>query len=368
MLLKHAYAARLDLAREGHRDGAGVVGLIGNTIPVELVLACGRVPTLVTADRSRPTPEAAVYMEDIISPETRALFESAATGALEFLDLLVLSRPYAQLYYYLKEVQRLGRGRRFPELHMFDLMQSQREAVRAYNWSRFEALIARLERLGGSEITERRLRDAIALTNTVRGLQRRLIELRFQAALSGVDALIALGAAYFLAPEPYAVGLEQYLSTLASAARLENRPRLLVITSEPLSHTSLHAALEEAGALVIAEDDWWGSRAPGPDVPLAGSAREAIFRKYWLDTPSAGVYPAAAREEWLRESALRPEVAGIVFYLPPSDHQLGWDYPRLKSWLAARDKPALLLREDATTPDGFSAIRSHARRFVEDLA
>ena len=35
-----------------------VVGLIGNSVPVELVLASGRVPTLIPADRSRPTPNA----------------------------------------------------------------------------------------------------------------------------------------------------------------------------------------------------------------------------------------------------------------------------------------------------------------------
>lgn len=366
--LRDAYSGRLAAARQVHGDGARVVGLIGNTIPVELVLASGRVPTLITADRNRATPNATHYMEDIISPETRALFESAATGELEFLDLLVLSRPYSQLYYYLKEVFRLGRGPRFPALHMFDLMHSRREAVRAYNWGRFEALSARLERVSGMEISDSRLRDAIALTNTVRALQRRLLELRWRGALSGVDALTAVGAAYFLAPGAYATAMQQYVDSLEPDAGLQRRPRLLVVTSEPLSHTRVHAALEDAGALVVAEDDWWGSRAPGADVPLAGSAREAIFQKYWLDTASPGVYPAVAREAWLREHALRTDLAGVVFYLPPSDHQLGWDYPRLKSWLDANKKPSALVRVDATTSEGFDAARQQTRSFLEQLA
>jgi benzoyl-CoA reductase/2-hydroxyglutaryl-CoA dehydratase subunit BcrC/BadD/HgdB len=184
---------------------------------------------------------------------------------------------------------------------------------------------------------------------------------------SGVDALMALGAGYFLAPQPYAVALEQYVASLSPDAALQGRPRLLVVTSEPLSHTRLHAALESAGALVVAEDDWWGSRAPGDDVPLAGSAREAVLRKYWLDTASPGVYPDVAREAWLREHALRPDVDGIVFYLPPSDHQLGWDYPRLKTWLSTNGKPSLLMRLDATTPDGFDGASVQAGQFVEEL-
>ena len=56
----------------------------------------------------------------------------------------MLSRPYAQLYYYLKEVYRLGRAPKVPPLAMFDLMQSQREAVRSYNSGRTRALLERI--------------------------------------------------------------------------------------------------------------------------------------------------------------------------------------------------------------------------------
>lgn len=364
-VLRHAYSERLALARAAAARGARVIGLIGNTIPSELILASGAEPVLVTPDPSRPTPHADMFMEAVIPPETKALFESAATGELAFLELLVLSRPYAHLYYYLKEVYRLGHGTRFPPISMFDLMHSRREAVRAYNWGRLEALIARIERVSGQEITDSRLRRAIAVTNTVRALQRRLLDLRWQGALSGVDALTALGAAYFMEPSAYISALEDYLAQLPTEPSAN--ARLLVVTSEPLSHTRLHEALESAGAIVVAEDDWWGSRAPGADIPLAGSAREAIFQKYWLDTASPGVYPSTAREAWLREHALRPDVDGVVFYLPPSDRQLGWDYPRLREWLAEHRKPSFLIREDAAQPDSRDRIREKTRVFVESV-
>jgi benzoyl-CoA reductase/2-hydroxyglutaryl-CoA dehydratase subunit BcrC/BadD/HgdB len=364
-VLRHAYTERLELARGAHVGGARVIGMIGNTIPSELVLASGAHPVLVTADLSRPTPHSDVFMEAIIPPETRALLEAAASGELAFLELLVLSRPYAHLYYYLKEVYRLGHGKLFPPIAMFDLMHSRREAVRAYNWGRLEALIARLERAYGQEITESRLREAIALTNTVRALQRRLLEHRWQGLVSGVDALTAIGAAYFMDSNAYLSALENYVAQLATEPA--QKPRLLVVTSEPLSHTRLHEALESAGAIVVAEDDWWGSRAPGADIPFAGSAREAIFHKYWLDTASPGVYPATAREAWLREHALRPDVDGVVIYLPPSDHQLGWDYPRVREWLAQHRKPSFLVREEATRPDGANTIRENTRGFLESL-
>jgi benzoyl-CoA reductase/2-hydroxyglutaryl-CoA dehydratase subunit BcrC/BadD/HgdB len=362
--LRHHYANRLEAARAAHARGTRVVGLVGNTIPRELVIACGFYPVLIAAQPGAPTPGADVYMEDVISPETKCLFELATGGELEFLDLLVLSRPYSQLYYYLKEVYRLGRAPRLPALHMFDLMQSQREAVRRYNEHQVASLTARLERVGASddgESVEARsqpvrgphqsdsnLRSAIAITNRVRGLQRELIARRWQRMLSGVDALQALGAGYFLAPSTYAELLAEYVAQLRPDADLAHRrPGVLVLASEPLSHLDLHRALEAAGALVIAEDDWWGSRAPGADIASEAQPTEAILRKYWLDAASAQVTPADAREAWFRANAAREEVDGVVFYLPPSDRQLGWDYPRLKAWLTEHGKPSILLRSEA---------------------
>lgn len=363
-LLQNAYRDRLAAARASR---LGVVGLIGNSVPTEFVLAAGRVPVLIAAERGRPTPTADIYMDQVIAPETKSLFEDAVQGNYSFVELLVLSRPYAQLYYYLKEVYRLGRGPKIPPLHIYDLMHSQRAAVRSYNWGRTRTLLERLERLAGQDITEARLWDAIGATNRARAVQRRLLDMRWAGALTGVEALQALGAGYFLDPTVYADALESYLAESRPRSDLLARPALLVVTSEPLSHLSLHTALEDAGGLVVAEDDWWGSRAPGDDVPLAGSAREAIFRKYWLDVATAGVYPAEARESWLRRHALRSDVAGVIFYLPPSDHQFGWDYPRLKQWLDAHDKPSLLVRRNAADETGAAAIRAEAAAFVGQL-
>lgn len=364
--LQHHYSDRLAAAREAHLHGSGVVGLVGSTVPRELVLAVNRFPVLVAAQPGQPTPTADIYMEPVIPPETRSLFEAAVDGQFEFFDLLVLSRPYAQLYYYLKEVYRLGRAPRLPPLHMHDLMPSRRQAVRAYNWSQSQSLVTRLERLAGEEISESRLRGAIDLTNRVRALQRKLLACRWQGMLSGTDALQAIGAGYFMAPAIYADALSTYLSQLAADPSLAGRPRLLVLPSEPLSDLHLHEVLEAAGALVVAEDDWWGARAPGGDVPLAGSAHEAILQKYWLNSATSAVHPAEAREGWFEAHATRPDVDGVVFYLPPSDHQLGWDYPRLKGCLDARAGPSILLRHDAATPDGRAVIQAQAADWLRN--
>src|SRR4051794_530341 len=140
-VLQRHYRDPLLAARAAHAKGVGVVGLVGATVPAELVLALGRFPVLITPDMGAPTPTADIYIEPVVSPETRALFEAALAGAFKFLDLLVLSRTDDKLYYYLKEMVRLGRAPAAPPLHMFDLMPSRREAVRQYNRDNLDELI-----------------------------------------------------------------------------------------------------------------------------------------------------------------------------------------------------------------------------------
>jgi benzoyl-CoA reductase/2-hydroxyglutaryl-CoA dehydratase subunit BcrC/BadD/HgdB len=158
-----------------------------------------------------------------------------------------------------------------------------------------------------------------------------------------------------MSPAAYQAALDAYLATL-SAGAVGDRKRLLVATSEPFTNTDLHRTLEDAGALVVAEDDWWGARAPGDD-PSGGTA-EAVFRKAWLDTATSQVWPAADRDGWLQQQAARADVDAVVFYIPPSDHQFGWDYPRLNAAAEALGKPTLLIRHDASGEAGRVQIRA----------
>ena len=339
--LRRAYNDRLAAVRDVKAADGRIVGIVGAAAPGEVVLAGGAAPVWITPQLDRPTPTASHYIEEVVSPEVRDLFQVAVDGGFEDLDLLVITRPYDKLYYYLKEIYRLGRARRMPKLHMFDLMQSHRPAVEAYNRGRFAALGDAVGRATGRAPTEQALGEAVAVMNRTRALQRRLLALRWEGAVLGADALVAIGAAAFMPPAAYQAALESYLATLTPGS-VGERTRLLVATSEPFTSTDLHRTLEDAGALVAAEDDWWGARAPGNDPDTRASAAEGVFRKVWLDTATSGVWPAADRDGWLQEQVKRPDVDAVIFYIPPSDHQFGWDYPRLNAAAEALGKPTLL--------------------------
>jgi benzoyl-CoA reductase/2-hydroxyglutaryl-CoA dehydratase subunit BcrC/BadD/HgdB len=365
--LSRSYRDRLSEARSAHANGRRVVGRVGHTIPLELILAAGCTPVMIAADPGRATPNADVYVDPELPRETRALCEAAMVGELEFLDLLVLSRNYDKLFYFMKEIYRLGRGPKFPPFMIYDLMQSRREAVRDYNYGRFAALADRHARIVPQPLGADALKDAIDLTNGVRALQRRLADLRYSGRISGVDAMQAIGAGFFMHPAEYARELDLFLRDSGSWPSNGARPRVLLATAEPLQHTSLHEALEEAGANVVAEDDAWGARATGADIVPGDNPLEAIFRKIWLDTPSPGVWPPPARENWLMREAARSDVDAVVLHMPPSDRLLGWDAPRISSTLRRDGKSVALLFQDVHRTDGRADLIREAREFLAAL-
>jgi benzoyl-CoA reductase/2-hydroxyglutaryl-CoA dehydratase subunit BcrC/BadD/HgdB len=357
-------AAAMELARA---SGRKVVVRVGSAIPVELIVAAGLTPFLARADRARPAPIAAEYIDDIVPPETHALFEAAANGVFDGVELLVLSRAYDKLFYYLKEVYRLGGMPGLPPLHVFDLMQTPRKAVASYNAGRLHELRARLERSAERKITDADLREAIGACNRVRARQRMLLDLRWSGDVDGVTAMQLIGAGYFMHPDDYAEALEQFLVELPSMPRRPPCRRLLLATSEPLSHVALHEAVEHAGGTIVAEDDWWGARAPGGDVRTDLAPMEALREKYCTDAVTEHFYPVEERLAWFEETARRDDVDGVIFYIPPSDLQYGWDYPRLRDLVQRAGKPVLLIRQDVATPAGRMHLTEQADLFVESL-
>lgn len=367
--LANSYVNRLSAARSAHAAGQPVVGRIGHLVPVEPILAAGCMPVLVSADLQINTPEADLYIDPELPAETRALCEAGLQGELEFLDLLIMSRQYDKLYYYMKELHRLGRAPKFPPFAIYDLMQSQRDAVMAYNQGRFRALIERLGRTGSQPILPAALDEAIALTNQVRVLQRSLAGLRLEGRLSGAQALQLIGAGFFMHPADYLADLRSCVNALAQSTAPSAVPgvRAVLASSEPLQDLSLHEALADVGINVVAEDDSWGSRAAGQDITTQGDAQAAILDKLWRDTQSTGVWPPQAREAWLLAQAAKPEVEVVVVYVPPSDRLLGWDTPRLlRTWREA-GIPAIALFHDVHRPDGRKALLQEVQAFVASV-
>jgi benzoyl-CoA reductase/2-hydroxyglutaryl-CoA dehydratase subunit BcrC/BadD/HgdB len=337
--------------------GRPVVGVTSNTVPWELLRAAELHPIVVSPRRPN-TPLADRYMESVFSSRMKAVFDFLLSPESEALSAVVIPRTSEQehkLYLYLREVIRQG-AERAPEPILYNLLHARSPEAEAYGLERTRDLKAQLERLTGRRIESETLSAAIGEGNAARQAMRGLLQQREGPApkLCGSEALPLIGAWYFMDRGEYAP------LALEAIQEIERRPSLkgprILLKAPPLDNPEFSAAIESHGAIVVAEDDWWGSRAAGQDIDVTADPLRAIFEKYYLDAPSPRVFPSTIADAWFHRKAC--EVDGVIFYLPIEDDVLGWDYPRLRDFLDERAIPHLMLRDESS--DQLAA-------FLEDL-
>ncbi len=339
-------------------SGLPVVGITSNTVPWELVRAAGFQPFLLSP-RKATTPLADRYMEDVFSSRIKAVFDFLLSGEAGALSAVVLPRTSEQehkLYLYLREMIRQG-AERCPRPILYNLLHTRSAEAQDYGLERTHELQTQLEQMSGRSIEHEALQAAIQESNRARAAIRSLLQMREGRSpkLSGSEALALIGAWYFMDRTEYARLAREALREIEARAPLAG-PRIL-IKGTPQDNPDCCAAIESCGAVVVAEDDWWGSRAAGRDIEVIQDPLQAVFEKYYFDAPSPRVFPAAIADEWFYQKA--QEVDGVIFYLPPDDDVLGWDYPRLRAFLNQRAIPHLMVR---------SACEETIGAFVERLA
>jgi benzoyl-CoA reductase/2-hydroxyglutaryl-CoA dehydratase subunit BcrC/BadD/HgdB len=174
----------------------------------------------------------------------------------------------------------------------------------------------------------------------------------------GSDSIIALGAARFMLPEDYIALVDKW-----EPDPVPPRPRLLV-KGFPLNHAGLHHSIEKAGGNVVAEDDWWGSRAAENSIVTSGDPLKAIFEHYYLEVPSPRVDPPSAREQWFEHALDSARIDGVVFYIPPYDDLSGWAVPANRALLDSRRIPSIVVRHDAGSPAARAAIATQVAELL----
>lgn len=344
---EHPFAQAIELSRKG----TPVAGMTSNTVPWELLRAAGYFPVMLNP-AGGPSRFADRYMEDgVFSARIRGIFDGIASGAWPFLKLVVVPRTSEQehkLFLYLHEVARQGFATGLPSLYLYNLLHSRSDEAEQYGLERTRELRNYLH-AGDLAGAVKESNGAYRAVHSLRALREGP-----EPRLSGTQALALIGAVYFMDRAGYAQLADEAAYELSRSVPLSG-PRVL-IKGSPLHHTGLHSAIESHGAVVVAEDDWWGSRAITTGMATEGDLVREIFRMYYGEAPS----PRGISHEWsLTASA---HVDGVVFYLPPDDDVLGWDYPGLREILEERGTPNLLVREDAS-----EELSPECHRRIENL-
>jgi hypothetical protein len=299
-------------------------------------------------DEPGPTPYADCFMENVFDRRIRVIFDRLCSGAWSHLELVVVSRASEwehKLYLYLREVARLHDANSIPRLYLYNLLHTRTPESFEYGLDRTRQMVRDFD------VQERRLAESIVEGNCSRAAIREILLRRREGRLEGSVALRMIRGFYSESRLRFPESVRAQLPVSELSAPVK-RPRVL-IKGASLDHDGLHRLVEMSGGYVLGEDDWRGSRAAGEqDIRVDNDPVAAIFEKYFYDTVSFRVHPHAEADLWFQKEIDSGEVDGVLFYVPPEDDVVGWDYPRHLDFLRKRNLPSVVVRNlvDAAGP------------------
>lgn len=373
--------------------GGRVVGVLGWSVPRELVVAAGMLPMRLSPQRlsggfpargGATEPAGKSGPGDIAAGLGRELPPGAAriaggllSGALDWVDAVLIGRDneaHTKLFYLLRELRRSGAAVSLPPIAFFDLLRLPSRTSARYNRLRARELIDTLARWAGRPVTSDDLGRAV---DDAAGSARRLAAL---AALrtaplptvTGADALAAALAAQVLPGEQ----LRAHLATIGSddpgpeagpgGAGTSAPPAARVfLAGSGLDDLAAYAALEGLGIALVGEDHEWGDDGSAPPARTADPL-DGIVDHYHFG--HGGVARDGLRDRAERTVAkIRTAAAdGVLYLIGEHDEAAGWQLPALAERVGP-DIPMVQVTVADAPEDSESALRDGALRLLTEV-
>lgn len=300
-------AIAIDHARKAKAAGKKIVCIFCEYTPRELILAAGAVPVCACGGSHEMAlageRELPVNLCPLIKSSYGFMLEEA-NPIFEMADLVVAETTCDGKK---KMYEIMGRTK---PMHILELTQKPDQKAAFAHWlSEIKLLKGRIEKLTGTRITRTGLRRAIKLMNEERRLRGTIAEFGGRG-LSGREILDAKNLISGIPQD-----LDAYRAVIEQArakAAPSPKPRILM-TGVPMPHGAEKVLdiVEEAGAVVVAQENCTGLKPLVEDVGLEGDPLEAIARKYF-HLPCSCMTPNEGRLELLDELIERFRPQGVI--------------------------------------------------------
>jgi len=344
--LQDAFVQRADGAQQ---DGAALIGVFGEGVPLPLVAALGglavdiKAPPLSDATDGPHADLVARVAEPFLDPFTTRFLHRFAAGAFDRFATLIFARDDVSglaAYQYASELRRQGLiSRSGPRLHLWNLLHTDSAPVVSFNRHELGRLVAHLEETLGTRLDQDRLSGAIEA------------EKRRGAAL---EALPPGGSAAFTVRNA-----GRWMTPAAHAALLAPLPQpsgpAIVLLGTACDIPVLHDICTEFGQ-VRADLQDYGRRAPHP-IDAADLLREIAH-----DPLSPRAAPPSRFTRALFDGIAGADL--VIASLDANDDCLGWDLPLLRDFATARGARFVNLGFRPFRPD--AAWREKARAHIAE--
>jgi benzoyl-CoA reductase/2-hydroxyglutaryl-CoA dehydratase subunit BcrC/BadD/HgdB len=297
----------LAYAKQAKAGGRPIVGILCEYTPREVIMAAGGVPVCLCGGSAGTIPDAERHLPANLCPLIKSTYGYHVQRSNPFLEMADLIVAETTCDGKKKMYELMGQTR---PMYLLELPQKPEDPDALDHWRReVRKLKEHLESRFGTTITDRRLRQAVAVMNHERSLRRQSAELMeadpppttgrqlldFRSSISGIPA-----------------DLEQYEKAISLLRARRGDPNLagrvrVLMTGVPVPHGAERVVdiVENSGGVIVCMDNCTGLKPILEDVdPTAIDPLQAIADTYF-HLPCSVMTPNNRRLEVIRQLADR---------------------------------------------------------------
>jgi len=359
-------SSRIERARELKRQGKKIIGYFCCYTPVELITAAGLVPFRLTGTAGRPTAQAEGFVETVMCPFIRNVFQMRMDGEYDFIDGLVMGNTCDNIYFSYAAFNDYWKTE---FSHFLDIPHKVTVSAQAYYRSEFDRFRYALNEFAGVHTTDEALVQSIDRHNRNRALQRDLNDLRRDEPpqVSASDTLDTVIANLGMPVEEGNQLLEETIASIKSGqARHPKHGQRLLLWGSQLDSTKILDIIEDCGANVVADDLCIGYRSFRHNIEVTPDPMDGLTAFYSNGQLCARTYREGTNERFghIKELARDFKIDGVILYLLRYCDINGFDILSLRDYLDSIGLTALVI-EDDYTGGALAQIKTRVQAFIE---
>ncbi len=362
-------------ARELQNEGRRIIGYLSALCPVEILTAAGVVPIRLKGNVSEAVTKADAYMETMVCPFVRNVFDAALKDRYRYLDGMVLAHQCDSID---RTFDVWSYNLEFPYWHFVNYPHVTDEPSIEFTDEILRIFIRTLEKFTGKSIADQALVEAICAHNENRRAMRELYDLRKDDVprITGVEMMKVLIAAMSLPIDESTALIKSVIEEVKKRAPVsgKNAPRIILI-GDQIDDVAIVNAIEDAGAFLVMDDLSTGSKMYWGDVDATLDPVRGITERYLkkLKFPTTFVEgntyaeTLEARFGHMRQYIKDFGVNGAILFIYKYCDPFGFEVPAIKSFIESAGTPVLYIEDEYSTAS-LGRVKTRIEAFLEMIA
>ena len=363
-------------AKELKSSGKKIIGYLSALGPVEIMTAAGVVPFRLKGNVSEAITKGDAFMETIVCPFVRNVFDAAVKGRYSFLDGMVLPHQCDSID---RTNEVWSYNLNLPYWHFLNLPHVTDNPSVEFTKELYRVFIGTLEKLTNQKITDEAIAKAVAAHNENRRLMRELYALRKTnpPMISGAEMMKVLVAAMSLPVEESSALVQAVTKEVSERdAKSDGKSARIMLIGDQIDDVAIIDAIESTGACLVMDDLSVGAKMYWQDVdvtpdPVQGIA-ERYLRKLKIPTTFVGSgenYQEILEERYGHMKTFISEfnVNGVILFIYKYCDPYGFEVPAMKSYIESTGTPVLYLEDEYSTST-LARMKTRIEAFLEMIA